>query len=330
MNFLKHYFTEVEATPRKGISHIYGGESGEYSMKPQDFLEIIKFIKDRNNGILSNINMKLSEKADGFSLKIGLDSEDNFFIESSHSGPVFDEGKFREFTIGKSGQTNPISEGYEDILSQLKHNSRLQSYLKSINTENGIKIQTEAFYLPIGKKSESDDSVVSFVATWYKKEKLGSWASFIVINATDGRGKQLYEETVQSIKEDLHDLSTNSLKFDFGDITDFDQIDMNPEIRKVEQLVNSIEEEYGEKIDDIINNPSRVKTVSEQKRKIKQALLLLQKEFADKLGGLIADGKFGPEYEGIVMNLGQNIMFKVVSSRFKEAKKQYNQGYKSK
>lgn len=328
MNFVNHYFTEVEATKRKGIQHIYGGDQGQYSMKPNDFLEIIRFIKNSNEGKLNAANSRLSEKADGFSLKFGLDANDKFFIESSHSGPIFDEGKFRQFTIGKRGQTDPVTEGYEDILKELKNYDKLQKYLKSINTPSGIKIQTEAFYLPIGKGSEEDNSLVKFVATWYKKEKLGEWATFVVINATDGKGRPLEQEKVQKIKEDLKNLSTNGIRFDYGDILDFNEVDLTPEIQRVEKFINNIEKEYGQKIDEIIMNPSRKKPAMEQKRRIKQELLQIQKDFSKKLGSLIKSGKFGDEYEGLVYELANGIMFKVVSDRFKEAKKAYNQEYK--
>jgi len=326
MNFISHYFTEMEDTPRVGIKHIYGGEQGKYSMRPEDFLEIIRFIKDSNKGYLNTANTRISEKADGFSLKFGLDENDRFFIESSHSGLVYDESKFINFALGKKGEIDPITSGYVDILKTLKNNSKLQNYLKSINTPSGIKIVVEAFYLPIGKTSGND--LVKFVATWYRKEKLGSWATFVVINAIDGKGRPLPADKVQKIKEDLKEMSTKELKFDYGDIPDFKEVDLSPEINKVEMFINKIEKEYGQKIDDIIKNPSRQKSALEQKRKIKQEMLKLQHEFSKKLGELIKTGKFGQEYEGLVFELGNQIIFKVVSDRFKEAKSAYNKEYK--
>lgn len=328
MNFVNHYFKEVVATHRKGIQHIYGGDEGQYSMKPADFIDIINFIKDSNEGKLNAANTSISEKADGFSLRIGLDENNNFFVESSHSGPIFDEGKFRQFTINKKGETDPVSEGYEDILKTLKNDEKLQEYLKSINTPSGIKIQTECFYMPIGKGTAGDNTVVKFVATWYKKEKIGEWATFVIINATDGKGRPMEAAKVQKIKEDMVKLSTPKIKFSFGDIPDFSEIDMTPEIEKVREYINKIEQEFGQKIDEIILNPSRKQSAIEQKRKIKNELLILQKEFARKLGGLIKSGNFGDEYEGLVFELANGVMFKVVSDRFKEAKKSYNQEYK--
>ena len=323
MNFAEHYFKEVNATPRKGIQHIYGGDNGEYSMKPEDFLEIIKFLKDSKNK-LNVANANISEKADGFSLKFGLNSEDEFFVESSRSGPIYDEGKFREFTISKKGESDPISDGYEDILIKLKNNKSLQSFLKNINTPSGIKIQTEAFYLPMGKVDGSDDSIVRFIATWYKKEKLGKWASFIVINATDGKGRPLHHEKVEEIKKGLKELSSDDIKFETGDVPDFKDIDLSNEIQKAETLIGQLETQYGKKVDDIILNPSRKRDAMEQKKQIKAEMLKLQKDFAGKLGHLIGKGKFGNEFEGIVVELSNGIMFKVVSDRFKDAKKAYN------
>ena len=63
MNFIKHYFSEVSSSPRTGIQHIY---HDKYSMKPKDFLDIIRFIKSSNEGKLNRVNTNLSEKMDGF------------------------------------------------------------------------------------------------------------------------------------------------------------------------------------------------------------------------------------------------------------------------
>jgi len=322
MNFQKYYFKEVKSTPRKGIQHIWG-ENGKYAMSPNDFIELIDYIK-QNKGVLNSAIANLSEKADGFSLRFGQDARNKFYIESSHSGPIFDEGKFREFTLDKKGKSDPISEGFEDILKTLKHDKKLQDYLKSINTENGIKIVAEAFYMPLGEYSDMNDDVVKFIATWYSKEKLGEWATFVVINATDGQGEPLDEEMVLQIKKDLKGLSTKAIKFEDSDIPNYQDIDLNSEIEKVDKLINTLQTEYGKKIDEILQNPSRSRDVINQRNRIKKEMLSLQKEFANRLSGLMNKGKFGKEYEGLVFTLADGVMFKIVSDRFKEAKKIYN------
>lgn len=320
MNFKEHYFTEVESTPRKGIRHIYDGEKN--SMKPKDFLEIIDFIKKNNNGKLNAANTDISEKSDGMRLFIALNGNDEFFIESSRSGPIKDEGQFRQFTIDKRGETNPIAEGYEDILKTLKNDKKIQQYLKSINTPSGVKVQTEVFYMPTAKTSDKDNSVVKFVATWYKKEKLGDWATFVIINITDGKNRPFPQNKIDEIKGGFKKLSTDRIKFDCGDIKDFGEVDLSQEIQQIEIFINTVEKEYGKKIDDILS--SRKQSANEQKRRIKQELLNLQKDFSKKLSTLIKTGKFGDEIEGLVFNIADKINFKIVTDRFKEAKREYN------
>jgi len=318
MKFSKYYFTEVVDTPRKGIPHMF---SGEYSMTPLEFIKTIRYIKSNNGGMIGPSNTKVTEKADGFSLIIGLDKDDRFFVESSHSGPVFDEGEFRKYTINKTGKTSKFSECYEDILKKLKSNSKLQKYLKSIKTDSGIKIQTEALYIPIGEISGSS---IRFVATNYDIDRLGSWASFIIFNVLDGNGEQLDEDTILNIKKELHSMSTDELKFDYGDVDSYQSIDMSSEIDEVDSLISEFELEYHNKIDDIINNSDRSKVVVDQKKNIKQSLLSLQKKISNKLSNIITNGKFGDEYEGVILDVGNGFKFKIISDRFKEAKKQYN------
>jgi hypothetical protein len=326
-NFTNFYYESVVASSRKGIPHLYE-PTGNYSLSPKDFLNIIDFIKKSNEGKLNSVIAHWQEKMDGFHLSFGINSDNKFFIESSHSNPIYDSGKFRQFTVDKKGESDPISEAFEDILVELKDNKKLQSYLKSINTPNGIKIQTECFYMPLGKSNPEDNSVVKFVATWYKKEKLGNWATFVVLNVTDGKGNPLHHDKVNEIKDGFKKLSTNTIKFDDSDVPEFDEVDLSKEIEMVKKFVGDIEKEYGEKIDSILNDSSRKKGVLERKRRIKEEILKFQKEFSNKLSKLIKNGKFGEETEGIVIDLANGVLMKVTTDRFKEAKKQYNKEYK--
>lgn len=323
MRFDEHYYTEIAASPRKGIKHL-GGDDERYSMPPNDFLDLIDYIKRSNNGKLSSVNANIGEKVDGMRLIFGLNGKNDFFIESSRSGPVYDIGKFRKFTIDRKGESDPISEGYEDILVQLKDNKQLQEYLKTINTPSGLKIQTEVFYLPLSKSNESDSSLVKFVAIWYKKDKMGDWATFVVINATDGKGRPFPHQQVEEIKNDLKKLSNDKIKFETTDIDDFESVDLSQEIKQAENIISGLEDKYNKRIEDIVNNPSRKRDVLEQKKCIKDEMLMLQKEFANKLKKLIKGGKFGKETEGIIFDCGNDIIFKIVSDKFKEAKKAYN------
>lgn len=322
MNFAKYYFIEVNKTPKKNIPHIYGGEHGEYSMGPDDFIEIINYIKS-NGGYIDPSNISLSEKIDGFSLKFGLNKDNKFFVESARSGPIYDEGKFREFTINKKGKTTPIAEAFEAIFKILKNNKELQDYLKNINTDTGIKIQVETFYLPLAKEQNND--LVKFVATWYRKDKLGKIATFVVLNVYDGIGNELSQTKVNEIKRNLKKLNTDDIKFEDSDIMDFGKINLSQDINNIEKFINNIEREQGRKINEILLD--KRKDLSDIKKEIKSQFLKFQKEFSDKLGSLVKNGKFG-EYEGLVFKLANGIMFKVVTERFRKAKQEYNQEYK--
>jgi hypothetical protein len=322
MNFQKHYFNEAKPSPRKDIQHLYNGEDGKYSMKPDDFLELIDHVK-KNNGKLDKILADVSLKIDGFSLKFGMDASNRFFIESARSGLVYDSGKFRQFTIQKKGESDPISEGYEDILQELSQNKQIQNYLKSINTKSGIKIHTEALYMPLGKFNDNN-SLVKFVATWYKKEKIGTWATFVILNVTDAAGNPFPKELVDDIKNKFQSLSSEKIKFEDTKLQDFKQVDLSDEIQEVEELINTFEIEFHQSVNDILNDQSRKRSVLEQKKKIKNEILKIQKKFSEKLGKLIVNGKFGDEYEGLVFDLVNGITFKIISDRFKKEKKIYN------
>ncbi len=90
----------------------------------------------------------------------------------------------------------------------MKNYTELQDYLKSINTYNGVKVYTECFYMPLAKSNE-DETLVKFIATWYKKKLMGSWATFVILDTTDGRNNQV--ENQQKIKDDNRYFNTKDV-----------------------------------------------------------------------------------------------------------------------
>lgn len=189
----------VEATKRISIPHL-SHKVNEISNKKFDvFLEKLK---DRNN-ILTNENSSLSEKIDGFGFRFGQDQLGNFFVESSHSGPVFSKGLFRKYTEEKHGQTNEISEAYESLFETLEKNKKLQSLLGKYNS-NGIKVVCECLFTSLGK---SKDDSVTFIAIPYSKKLLGSFATFVILNVVDFDKKQI------DCVDEFRKLSTSEIKF---------------------------------------------------------------------------------------------------------------------
>ena len=291
--FSKFIKETIASTTRKSIPHL-GGDTSNI-VDEHVFLDLLNFIEQNYNSVITPDKINITEKFDGFGIRFGLDQDKKFFIESSRSGPVFDAGTFRNFAIKKFGSSNPIA---------------------------------EALYLPNKKEEvkEGDDDYVIFIATRYKKAKLGSWATFILFNATDGNNKELEENKKQSLFESLKACSTADIKFETPDIEDVSNIDVSKEIQQVKKFIGDIENQYKTKINDILGSKSRKKSDMEIKNAVKSKIIEFQKVLANKIASSIIKGKLG-DIEGVVFKLANGLMFKVVSDAFKEAKKQSNLNY---
>jgi len=320
--FSKFIKETITSSTRKGIPHL-GGDTSNI-VDEHIFLDLLNFIEQNYNSVITPQKINITEKFDGFGIRFGLDQDKKFFIESSRSGPVFDAGTFRNFAIKKFGSSNPIAEGYEDIFITLKQNEKLQNVLGKYWEPAGIKVIAEALYLP-NKKEEGDDYVI-FIATRYKKAKLGSWATFILFNVTDGNNKEMEENKKQSLFDNLKACSTADIKFETPDIEEISDIDVSKEILQVKKFIGDIENQYKVKINDILHSKSRKKSDMEIKNAVKAKIIDFQKVLANKIAGSIIKGKLG-DIEGVVFKLANGLMFKVVSDAFKEAKKQSNLNY---
>ena len=122
----------IQKTRRVGIDHLN-------QLKPMDFLNLVNLFKEMG-GKISDKNAKITLKADGFGLRFGLDSKDNFFIESSNSGPQFKAGSFQAYTMSKKGEVDAISIAYDRVYDTLLSNKSLQGILQDYNYSNGIKV----------------------------------------------------------------------------------------------------------------------------------------------------------------------------------------------
>ena len=325
MKFSQFYLTEdIAATKRTGIHHIYE-PTGKYSMSPSDFIDIMKYLEQSHGGKISSTNSKINEKVDGFGFRFGLDATGKMFIETSHSGPKFDSGVFSQYSKDKTGDVSPIAKNFDIVLDRLKSDSKLNTILKKYNTESGIKVICECFLVPIGKE---EGDLISFVVTKYRKDMIGSFATFVMFDVIDGEGNQL--ENYEQIIDDIKKISNNEIKFD-DNTASVKDLDLSPIIKKINDTIKEIEEREGNKIDDIVNDPSRKKDAMDKKRAIKAEILNLQKMVSDELQSIIPSSKFGDSGtipEGIVLNLANGILLKIVSNKFKEAKAEYNKSYK--
>lgn len=312
---------EVKKTERVGLAHLY---HEKYGMSPLEFIDIVNWVEEQADQKIGPANSVFSEKADGIGLRFGLDENDRFFLESSRSGPQFDKGSFGKFAIGKSGKTNKISDAYDDIHATLFDDKVLNAILKKYNT-NGVKVVGEGFYLPNGVDHDDDKDLVKFIATYYRKDKLGSWATFVLFDVLDGNGSK--HPDADKIIKAIKTLSNKKVTYEDSSTDVNDSVDFKAEIKELRTLIASIEKKEARTINDILTDKSRKRDATTKRKEIKAEVLKIQKLFADKLGKLIK-GKWGPQLEGLVVQLANGTAFKVISDTFKEQKKDFKSIFK--
>ncbi len=299
MKTFREIYTEIKSTKRVGIQHLN-------QLKPMDFIKLVNMFKDEMKGKISNKNASVTLKVDGFGCRFGLDAKDNFFLESSNSGPQFQDGAFSQYTIGRKGKVDKISIAYDELFTSLKTNKKLQKILKDNNTAAGIKIISECLYNPIGKK---DKGRIKFVGINYDLKKLGNIATLVLIKAQDGKGNPLDNKILENIKS----ISTKDYLFT-DPSTSIDKVDLNVEINDVLKFVKK----YPDLEKKVI---SRKHADREIKKLIKDTLLSYQEKMSNKLLLAVKDGKFSDQFEGIVISLLNGITFKAIHRDFKNAEK---------
>lgn len=299
MQRFKDLYEAINKTRRVGIDHLN-------QLKPMDFIRLVKLFQDMG-GKINDKNAKISLKVDGFGLRFGLDKDDNFFIESSNSGPQFQAGSFKAYTKSKKGEVDAISIAYDTVYDTMKANTALQKVLKNNNTVTGIKVVCECLYTPIGKK---EGNQIKFVAINYDQDKLGKHATYVLINVLDGEGNK--HPDAHMIMNDLKALSTKDFLFDDA-LTGISEVDLNVEINDVLKFI--------QKYPDLEKTMlSRKHADRELKNLIKDTLKEYQDKMSAKLLKAINNTKFGSEFEGVVFELLNGKMFKAIHKDFSSRK----------
>ncbi len=288
----------IKKTKRIGIEHLN-------KLKPMDFIKLVKLFSEMG-GKISNKNASVSLKVDGFGLRFGLDKDNNFFLESSNSGPQFKPKAFTQYTIGRKGSADKISIAYDELFNSLKSNKKLINILKKINTESGIKVVAECLYNPIGKK---DKGKIKFVSIEYDLKKLGLVATLVLIKIQDGDGNNVTGSVINDIKT----LSTKEYLFTDPN-TSIKEIDLNVEIDNVLKFINK----YPDLDKKVL---SRKHADREVKNLIKDTLTAYQESMTQKLLKAINNAKFGDQFEGVVFSLLNGKSFKVISKDFSNKNK---------
>jgi len=292
----------IKKTRRVGIQHLN-------KLKPMDFIKLVKMFKEQMGGKVTDTNASISLKVDGFGCRFGLDLSDNFFLESSNSGPQFKDKAFSQFTIGRTGKADKISIAYDDLFNSLKNNKKLQKILKKHNTKTGIKVVAECLYNPIGNKKNGK---IKFVAIEYDLSKLGDIATIVLIKVLDGQGDNDLENSDAIINE-IKKISDKDFLFTDAN-TSVNSVDLNVDIDDVLKFVSK----YPDLEKKLL---SRKHADREVKNLIKDTLLKYQEKMSSKLLKAVGSAKFGDQFEGVVFSLLSGKTFKVIHKDFSNTKK---------
>ena len=306
----------MQATTREGIPHLFA-PGNTMQMDPLQFMDIIDWLTTQKAHSIGIDNAEFSEKVDGSGIRFGLDVDGKFFIESSRSGPIFTAKAFSDYAIQKTGSTNNIAKGYDDVFDELNNNAEIIKILKKYN-KNGIKVIGEVMLNQFGVKHETEDDLIRFVATWYRISKLGNFASFILFGVQDSEGNPYPE--AQKIISELKKISNDNIKFDDPSVTINKSISFSKEITAIKKLVSDFEAKYSKDLKTILTDKTKTKDAVTIRKEIKAEIEKFQGMFSKSLASLLSIGKFGPTYEGLVVKLSNDIMFKITTAEFKDMK----------
>ena len=284
---------EAKKPKRVGIQHLS-------QIKPVDFIKLVNLFQEMG-GKISQKNANVSLKVDGFALFFGLTEDGTFWLSSANSGPQTTGNAFTQYTIKRKGKADKISIAYDELFNSLKNNKALQGILKK-NNKNGIKVQAECLYNPIGQK---DKGKIKFVAISYDLKSLGEIATIVLINIQDGK--------LNSLIPEIKKLSTNEFKFTDPNTT-IEQVDLNIEIQDTLKFIKK----YPDFEKQVI---SRKHADREVKKLIKDGLQYYQDQMQDKFLKAVKSAKFSDEFEGIVIKLSNGVSFKAITKDFKNTKK---------
>lgn len=288
---------EVSTSRRQGIQHLT-------DMKPEQFIQWMKTVKNETMGVLKNI--KCVCKIDGLGAKFGKDINGKPFFEGSRTGPVFDSGAFSAYARSRTDDVEMIAraEHYDNMLEIFKSNSFMDA------VPQNTKIVCEIFYNPMAKET---DLGITFVTIQYDKKKLGSLMTimpYTVLQADTG----IEHPQKESILKALYSKSNDKIKI------------INPNLKFTEIDV-SVFANSASAIPD--NALSILKSRKQSDKPAKQNLLNMIQKIKDDLADYLLkhpgiEGKFklGPEIEGVVLHLPDKVgtvPYKITTPEFKTA-----------
>lgn len=310
----------VTVDANKGIMHLYAPGNAK-EVDPDSFCKIVEELQRVNGKLVNNKNIKVTEKADGSPFYFGLDDSGRFFTLRGHRGdPVFSAEDIIEGTKKKNdGKVSIYAMALAKLFRKLELNKKLQDALQKAYKLNGsIKVKVELLLVEGALKQ---DGKIRFVGTTYDEDKIGKFATIVVLHATTIMDANI--EKLQDTLKEISACSTNDIKFDTVDVDNIPDINLS---KIVPQLVAGIKKiknklaEDGLDIDSVMANKSRDKVAQGNKKFVKTHFEELQKILNDAFNEQLKDvkGKWGDEMEGRVFQFANGIMVKITSDNFKQ------------
>ena len=276
-------------------------------MRPLEFLSLVKTLDNEHKGLLNLSDISITEKIDGTSLTIGQDSNGKTFMNTKMSQRYFNVGDFTNYAISKGYKTD-INKKFDHILKSIKVDKKLQRVLSKHNRGNGIVIIGEILYVPFATEVENDR--LQFIFMDYDRANLGSEWTFVPFDVQDFDGNSIGDK--EKIFKDLYAISTDGRKYTSADLNIDSDIDITMSISDVKK---NIIDKY-ENIDALIK--SRKKVDKPLKDKIKAEIETYQAQLSKQILSHITSGKFGDDFEGIVLKMKSGTTLKATSPRFKK------------
>ena len=286
---------EIKATNRVGIQHLD-------KLTPTKFLNLMYVFYKEFGGVLPKSKVKVTEKVDGSSIRFGVDANNNFFIESSYSGPIYDDGDYTNYVISRGYEANEISQNFENLLKLLKSNKELNAILKKYNKGTGVKIVGEMMYNPMAKVKGSK---IRYVYMDYDKSKLANILTMVPFSI------EPEEIDKKSLINEMVAISTKDVRFDKVRSIATNNIDLSFEVKNIETLLKNYETT-------LAALKSRKKADKEEKEILKGIIQSSQKAVREKILTYIKSGTYGEEFEGVVLEIIGTASLKVTSNTFRK------------
>ena len=276
-------------------------------MKPLEFLSLVKTLDSEYKGLLNLNDISITEKIDGTSLTIGQDSRGKTFMNTKMSHRYFNVGDFTNYAISKGYKTD-INKKFDNILKNVQADKKLQRVLSKHNRGNGIVIVGEILYVPFA--TEVENNRLQFIFMDYDRANLGSEWTFVPFDIQDFDGNSIDDK--ERIFKDLYAISTAERKYTNANLNVSGDIDITLSISDVKK---NVLDKY-DNIDAIIK--SRKKIDKPLKDKVKAEIDMYKQQLSNQILSYVASGKFGDDFEGIVLKMKSGTTLKATSPRFKK------------